>query len=109
MVYMKHNNLSSQARTFKPGTHGAELVPDLKIVSENIFTKTRGNALTNEDFTAFIRKNEIREFYIAGANAAACIKSTFYNMAKAGYIVHVFLTALPVVIKGNRANCFNTM
>lgn len=109
MVYMKHNNLFSEARTFKPGTHGAELVPDLKIVSENIFIKPRGKALTNEDFTAFIRENEIREFYIAGADAAACIKSTFYNMAKAGYIVHVFLTALPATIKGNRANCFNAM
>ncbi|MBD5115911.1 MAG: cysteine hydrolase [Ruminococcaceae bacterium] len=89
VVYIKHNNLSAGTRTFKPDTHGAELAPDMKIVSENIFTKTKGNALTSEDFAAFISKNEIGEFYIAGADAAACIKSTCYNMAKEGYIVHV--------------------
>lgn len=47
------------------------------------------NALTGEDFIAFIREHGIREFYVAGADATACIKSTAFNMAKAGYIVHV--------------------
>ena len=89
VVYIKHNNLSAGTRTFKPGTRGEELVPELKIVSENIFTKTRGNALTSEGFAAFIRENGIREFYIAGADAIACVKSTCYNLAKEGYAVHV--------------------
>ena len=34
VVYIKHNNLSAGTRTFKPDTHGAELVPDMKVVSE---------------------------------------------------------------------------
>lgn len=89
VVYIKHNNLSAGTRTFKPDTQGAELVPDMKIVSENIFTKTKGNALTSEGFAAFVSGNEIREFYIAGADAIACVKSTCYNMTKEGYIVHV--------------------
>ena len=89
VVYIKHNNLSAGTRTFKPDTHGAELVPDMSIVSENIFTKTKGNALTSEGFAAFVSENKIGEFYIAGADAIACVKSTCYNMAKEGYIVHV--------------------
>ena len=89
VVYIKHNNLSSGKRTFKPDTHGAELVPDLKIVSEHVFLKTKGNALTSEGFAAFVSENEIGEFYIAGADAIACVKSTCYNMTKGGYIVHV--------------------
>lgn len=89
VVYIKHNNLSAGTRTFKPDTHGEELVAEMKIVSENIFTKTKGNALTSEEFAAFVSKNEIKEFYIAGADAAACVKSTCYNMAKEGYTVHV--------------------
>ena len=89
VVYIRHNNLSVGTRTFKPDTHGAELVPDMKIVSENIFTKTKGNALTSEGFAAFVSENKIGEFYIAGADAIACVKSTCYNMAKEGYIVHV--------------------
>ena len=89
VVYIHHNNLSAGTRTFKPGTRGAELVPELKIVSDFIFTKTKSNALTSEDFAAFIHENGITEFFVAGADATACIKSTCYNMTKNGYIVHV--------------------
>lgn len=89
VVYIKHNNLSSGTRTFKPDTKGAELVPELKVVSENIFTKSKGNALTSEDFVTFINENKIEEFYITGADAIACVKSTCYNMAKTGYTVNV--------------------
>ena len=89
IVYIKHNNLSAGTRTFKPDTHGAELVSDMKIVSKNIFTKTKANALTSEDFSAFISENNISEFYVSGADAIACVKSTCYNMTKNGYTVHV--------------------
>ena len=71
VVYIKHNNLSAGTRTFKPDTHGAELVPEMKIVSENIFTKTKSNALTSQEFTDFIAENKITEFYLAGADATA--------------------------------------
>ncbi|MCK9302475.1 MAG: cysteine hydrolase [Bacteroidales bacterium] len=89
VVYIRHENLSDGTRTFKPNTRGAELVPDMKIVSENIFTKYKGNALTSEEFAGFISKNGIDEFYITGADAIACVKSTCYNMSKAGYTVNV--------------------
>ena len=89
VVYIRHNNLSEGTRTFKPGTHGAELVPEMKVVSGHIFTKSKRNALTSEAFAAFLQEHGITEFYIAGADAAACIKSTCFNMAKSGYTVHV--------------------
>lgn len=89
VVYIRHNNLSAGTRTFKPGTHGAEFVQEMNVVSDHIFTKTKSNALTSEEFAVFIQENGIDEFYIAGADAAACIKSTCYNMTKSGYTVHV--------------------
>lgn len=89
VVYIKHNNLSAGTRTFKPDTRGAELVPDMKIVSDNIFLKTKGNALTSKDFAEFISQNEIDEFYITGADATACVKSTCFNMCKENYKVTV--------------------
>lgn len=89
VVYIKHYNLSDGTRTFKPNTRGAELVSDMKIVSSNIFTKSKGNALTSEEFATFINDNNINEFYVAGADACACVKSTCYNMAKNGYTVKV--------------------
>ena len=89
VIYIKHNNLSARTRTFKPDTKGAELVPELKIVSDHVFVKAKANALTSEAFSEFIRSGDIREFYIAGADATGCVKSTCFNMARAGYTVHV--------------------
>jgi len=89
VVYIRHENLSDGTRTLKPNTRGAELAVDLKIVSSNIFTKYKGNALTSEEFASFIDKNEINEFYIAGADAVACVKSTCFNLRKANYGVSV--------------------
>ena len=64
VVYIQHNNLSAGTRTFKPDTRGAELVPELKIVSDHIFTKTKSNALTSEEFADFVRSNNITEFLL---------------------------------------------
>ena len=49
----------------------------------------KNSALTSEAFAAFIQKHGITEFYIAGADATACVKSTCFNMTKTGYTVHV--------------------
>ena len=89
VVYIKHNNHSPGTRTFKPDTKGAELVPELKIVSNKVFVKTKANALTSEEFSSYIRENGMDEFYITGADATGCVKSTCFNMTKAGYTVHV--------------------
>ena len=89
IVYIKHNNTTASTRTFKPNSKGEELVPEMKVVSDNIFVKTKSNALTSEAFSAFITANDINEFYVAGADATACVKSTCFNMAKAGFTVHV--------------------
>lgn len=89
VVYVRHENLSAGTRTFKPNTRGFELVDDMKIVSENVFTKSKGNALTSQAFAEFIDKNQIKEFYVAGADAVACVKATCYNMCKANYVVNV--------------------
>lgn len=89
VVYIRHYNLSAGTRTFKPDTHGSELASDLNIVSNNVFIKSKGNALTSEEFSNFINTNEIQEFYITGADAIACVKSTTFNLRKADYKVNV--------------------
>lgn len=88
-MYIKHNNITPGTRTFKPGSHGADLVSELDVVSDHIFVKTKSNALTSEEFSAFIKENDITEFYLTGADATACVKSTCFNMAKTGFKVHV--------------------
>ncbi|STO08566.1 cysteine hydrolase family protein [Exiguobacterium aurantiacum] len=89
VIYIRHENLSPGTRTFKTGTRGAELVQDLKRVSDHVFTKYKGNALTSEAFTEFIQNHGIDTFYITGADATACVKSTCYNLRKSDYTVNV--------------------
>ena len=89
VIYIRHYNLSPGTRTFKPDTKGAEFAPELKVVSEIIFVKTKANALTSRDFSEYIRENGIDELYIIGADATFCVKSTCFNMTKDGYAVHV--------------------
>ncbi len=89
IAYIKHNNTTTGTRTFKSGSNGEKLVPEMKVVSDNVFVKTKSNALTSEAFSAFIFANGINEFYVAGADATACVKSTCFNMRKAGFTVHV--------------------
>lgn len=89
VIYIQHNNVTAGTRTFKSGTRGAEFVSELKIVSRNVFVKTKSSALTSEEFASFISENKLNEFFIAGADATACVKSTCFNLKKEGYAVHV--------------------
>ena len=75
VVYIQHNNLSAGTRTFKSGTRGAELVPELNVVSDHIFTKTKSNALTSEAFAAFLQEHGISECYLAVHVLSDCITS----------------------------------
>lgn len=89
VIYIRHENLSPGSRLLKPNTVGAELATDLKVVSKNIFTKNKSNMLTCEELKDFIDKNEIGKFYITGADATICVKSSCFNLRKAGYEVDV--------------------
>jgi nicotinamidase-related amidase len=89
VVYIRHENLSAGTKTLKPNTYGSDLASDLKIVSKNIFTKYKSSACTSEEFINFINKNEISEFYLTGADATICVKSTCYNLLKLNYKVNI--------------------
>ena len=105
VVYIKHYNLSDGTRTFKPNTRGSELVSDMKMVSKNIFEKSKGNVLTSEDFADFIKKNEISEFYITGADATACVKSKYLICARETTRLQSYQIVLQVMIKGKLTKC----
>lgn len=89
VVYVRHNNVTAGTRTFKEGTRGADFVPEMKIVSNNVFVKTKASATTNEEFVKFFNDNDIKEIFVAGADATACVKSTCYNLVKLGFSVCV--------------------
>ena len=91
VIYIQHNNLSAGTRTFKPGTRGAELVPEMNVVSEHIFTKTKSNALTSEAFTAFLQEHGIplKTIHITTKEAAQNVPApvTTYALFRDGKFV----------------------
>lgn len=89
VVYIKHNNRTDSAGSFRPGTRGEALVPEMNVVSDNVSTKTNANALMCQEFADFIARNGVDEFYIAGADVTAGVKSICFNTRKAGYTVNV--------------------
>lgn len=89
VVYIRHENITPATRTFKPGTRGAELVPELSRASELVFVKTKSNALTSPEFADWITAEGVTHFYVCGADATACVKSACYNMRKSGWAVTV--------------------
>ena len=56
IVYIKHNNITAATRTFKPGSKGEELVPEMKVVSDNIFVKTKAMHLQARLFQHLLRQ-----------------------------------------------------
>ena len=63
--------------------------------------------MTSEDFANFIKKNEISEFYITGADAIACVKSTVFNICKANYKVTVLQDCITSYDKRKIAEMLN--
>ena len=60
---------------------------EAKFISSATLNYSVTNTLLNLPY--HIDEHKIDEFYIAGADATACVKSTCYNLRKAGYTVYV--------------------
>ena len=66
------------------GTEGAELYAGLDIVSEHIFDKLLGDALTNKELLAMVREKGYDELHICGLDEFGCVTSTALGAAKRG-------------------------
>ncbi|MCB0762532.1 MAG: cysteine hydrolase [Flavobacteriales bacterium] len=101
VVYIRHEYLSEKIKKFKPGTFGSELTSDLKLVSDNVFAKYKGSALSSDEFAAFVDTYKVNEFYLTGADAIACVKATNNAMVKAGFKVNILSDCITSYNKKN--------
>lgn len=88
VAYIQHNNLSAGTRTFKPGTRGAELVPELNVVSDHIFAKCKSNAYSVGQAAQPIVSTNF------GAGKGARIRETLWLALWTSAFFGVFWTAL---------------
>ena len=76
VIYIRHENLSAGTRTFKPDTYGSELASDLKMVSDNIFTKCKGNALSKRMNYVISTLQEQMLLPVSNRPATTCARQT---------------------------------
>lgn len=94
VIYIKNVMKKKFINNFAPfhayeGTKDIELVNNLKIVSNNIFTKYEGNAFSNPELNVLLKKNNIQCIEIVGVDGGWCVALTALGAIKEGYKVIV--------------------
>lgn len=89
VIYIRHiiQNLPTNRLLFGysiAGTEGAELYSGLDIVSEHIFDKLVGDALSNRQLRELIQQKGIDTLHLCGLDECGCVTSTALGAAKRG-------------------------
>lgn len=79
---------------YQADSDGADLYNELSIQSNNIFSKLRTDAFSEESFEGYLIENEIETLYIVGADASACVYKTALGGINRGYRVIVLEDSL---------------
>jgi Amidases related to nicotinamidase len=78
----------------KKGGIGVGLDKRLILVNNNIYSKSKTNALSNKDLLKYLRDNNISEVYVMGLLAEGCVKATVKGLIKENFNVIVIEDAL---------------
>jgi nicotinamidase-related amidase len=91
VIYIKHQMNSNflnkiiMGNRFIKGTPGSEIDSRIEIINNNIFSKDKGDALSNSKLDDFLKQNNINEIFIVGLDATACVYKTAIGAIKRGY------------------------
>lgn len=69
------------------GTLGAEIYPDVDIVSDNYFEKNLPNSFTSRSFKSFVTTKEYSEITVCGLDFCGCVGATAKGAIKTGMAV----------------------
>ncbi|WP_366162075.1 isochorismatase family cysteine hydrolase [Bacillus infantis] len=72
---------------YQADSDGADLYNKLSVQSDNVFSKLRTDAFSEEHFENHLIKNEINTLYIVGADASSCVYKTALGGINRGYRV----------------------
>lgn len=94
VVYIKNVMQKNLLNKFAPfqayeGTEDVEFVHNLHIISNNVFTKYKGNAFTNSALNEFLKKHNIEYVEVIGVDGGGCVALTALGAIKEGYKVIV--------------------
>lgn len=97
VIYIKsiHKVLLLSFKGFKVDTTlNNEFDRNLKIVNDNIFIKTEGDAFATKELTDFLKKNHAKEIMITGLLAEKCVNATTLGGLSRGYSIFLVSSAI---------------
>ena len=102
VIYIRHiiQNLPTNRLLFGyslAGTEGAELHKGLDIVSDYIFDKLVGDALSNKKLRQLIERKGYDALHLCGLDACGCVASTALGAVKRGYAVEILREGIATV------------
>ena len=108
VIYIRHiiQNLPTNRLLFGysiAGTEGAELYKGLDIVSDYIFDKLVGDALSNKKLRQLIERKGYDALHLCGLDACGCVASTALGAVKRGYKVEILREGIATVFDGRKA------
>ncbi len=108
VIYIRHiiQNLPTNRLLFGysiAGTEGAELYKGLDIVSDYIFDKLFGDALSNKKLRQLIERKGYDKLHLCGLDECGCVASTALGAVKRGYNVEILQKGTATVFDERKA------
>jgi len=103
VIYIRHliQNLPTNRLLFGyslAGTEGAALYGGLDIVSDRVFDKYFGDALTNRALLKLIRDEKIERLHLCGLDECGCVTATALGAAKRGIVAEIVRSGTATVL-----------
>ena len=114
VIYIKNVMKKNLINKFAPfhayeGTEEVELVSNLRVASNYVFTKYEGNAFTNPKLNDFLKEHSIECVEVVGVDGGGCVALTALGTIKEGYNVIVNESAIGTMLNKNKEKYFKKL
>lgn len=114
VIYIKNvmkKNLINKLAPFQAyeGTEEVELVSNLHVTSNYVFTKYEGNAFTNHKLNDLLKEHNIECVEVVGVDGGGCVALTALGAIKEGYSVIVNESAIGTMFNKNKEKYFKKL
>jgi nicotinamidase/pyrazinamidase len=76
------------------GSPGAEIDQRIAILTDYVFTKSKGDAFSNPELDALLIEQQVSELYLVGLDAEYCVHNTAQGALNRGYAVNIITDAV---------------
>ena len=114
VIYIKNvmkKNLINKLAPFQAyeGTEEVELVSNLHVTSNYVFTKYKGNAFTNHKLNDLLKEHNIECVEVVGVDGGGCVALTALGAIKEGQSVIVNESAIGTMFNKNKEKYFKKL